>query len=126
MRKPFLLLVLVSSLSLAGAQDKGKKPTPPPAAAPATATPAQPTELERTKLENLQLRMMLLNQEEQSIPERRSQIQQQYGAMIREIEAGHPGYAWNPTANALVLKPAPPAAKTAPMITPAPAEAPKK
>lgn len=113
MRKPFLLLVLVSSLSLAGAQDKGKKPTPPPAAAP------QPTELERTKLENLQLRMMLLNQEEQSIPERKNLLQQQYGDVVRQMEASHPGFIWNPTANALVPKP--PAPKAA-----APAEAPKK
>lgn len=115
MRKPFLLFVLVSSLSLAGAQEKEKKPTPPPAAAPAP----QPTELERAKLENLQLRMMLLNQEEQSIPERRSQIQQQYGDVVRQMEASHPGFIWNPTANALVPKP--PAPKAA-----APAEAPKK
>jgi hypothetical protein len=120
------LFVLVLSLAFAGAQEKKPeaptKPPAPAAAAPASDAAPQPTELERTKLENLQLRMMLLNQEEQSIPERRSQIQQAYGAVIREIEAAHPGFAWNPTTNALMPKPAP-AAKPA---APAPAEAPKK
>lgn len=81
-----------------------KPPTPPPAAA-TPAAPAEPTELERTKLENIQLRMALLQQEELSLPQRRQELQQQYGMIVQQIEREHPGYVWNPQAGGLVAVP---------------------
>lgn len=97
----------------------------PPAAHPVPAAHAggrvqpampQPTELERTQLENIQLRMMLLGDEERSIPQRQQQLQEQYGALVQQIQREHPGFVWNPQTSALVpqlpVKPAP-AAKAA-------------
>ena len=74
---------------------------PPPAAA------AAPTELEKTQLENIQLRMMLLQDEENSLPQRKQQLQVQYGALIQQIQAEHPGFVWNPQTGGLVPAPKP-------------------
>lgn len=82
--------------------------TTAPDAKPKAAAPAAPTELERSQLENIQLRLALLEDEEQSLPTRRTDLVNHYGAIVRQIEAEHPGYAWNPQANALVPAPAKP------------------
>lgn len=87
-------------------------PQPPTqkAAAPAgTVKPAlpEPTQLERVQLENIQLRMMLLQDEERSLPQRRQDLQQQYGDLVRKIESEHPGYVWNPQTASLVKAPKP-------------------
>jgi hypothetical protein len=79
-------------------------PKPSEIAAP---KPAAPTELERTKLENIQLRMALLQQEEMSLPQRRQELQVQYGEIIQAIERENPGYVWNPQTGSLVPKPIP-------------------
>lgn len=82
-----------------------------PAAAPAQHAPApaapQPTQLEKTQLENIQLKMMLLDDEERSLAPRRQQLQQQYGALVEQIQSEHPGYLWNPQTAALVPAPKP-------------------
>lgn len=116
MLKTSSLFVFALVLGIAGAQEKKPAaPAPKPAASAAAPAQPQPTELERTKIENIQLRMMLLQQEEQSIPQRKSELQQAYGEVIRQIQAEHPGYVWNPSTNGLVLAPKPeakPAADT--------------
>lgn len=82
----------------------------PKASAPGALPPAgvaAPTELERALLENIQLKMMLLSDEERSIPERRQQLQQQYGSLVQQIEKEHPGSVWNPQTMTLVPAPKP-------------------
>jgi hypothetical protein len=94
------------------------KPQPPATkqSAPAAAQPAAPeksatpdtgqlSELEKTKLENLSLRMTLLNEEEASLPQRKSQIQVQYSQAMQQILAEHPAFVWNPQTGGLVPKP---------------------
>lgn len=83
------------------------KPPAPPAAAPLP----QATELEKTQLENVQLRMMLLEDEERSLPQRKEQLQMQYGALIQQIQREHPGFIWNPQTASLVPAPKPEAKK---------------
>jgi methionine-rich copper-binding protein CopC len=89
-----------------------QSPAPHPALsqpAPAASRPAAPapTPLEKAQLENIQLKLMLLDDEERSIPERRQQLQQQYGAMAQQIQGEHPGYLWSPQQGALVAIPKP-------------------
>lgn len=117
-----LLVIALGAIALFGqepsATQKPKPPAPPAAPAPAPAPPA-PTELERTQLENLQLRMALIQDEENSLPQRRNEIQQKYSVLIQQIQHEHPGYVWNPQAGTLVKAPEPPK-------PPAPKTEPKK
>ena len=91
------------------AQQATQAKPPAPSAAPAQ---AQTTELEKTQLENIQLRMMLLEDEERSIPERKQQLQTQYGALIQQIQREHPGFVWNPQTATLIPVPKPEEKKT--------------
>ena len=74
-------------------------PTPPPADAIQTALPEH-SELQKTKLENLQLKFTLLQQQQ-------TQLQNEYQILVREIQAEHPGYTWNAQASRLVPVPKP-------------------
>ena len=72
------------------------KPTPPAKEAEPKAPPTpQDNELARAKVENLQLRMQVILDEEQSLPTRKQQIQAQYAQLMQELNTAHPGYAWN-------------------------------
>ena len=95
------LALLAASLP---AQKPAPKPTAAPPAPPAAAAPA-PDKLESVQLENLELKAQLLAQEEASIPQRRAELQQQYGALIRKIESEHPGWVWNPQIHGLMIAP---------------------
>ena len=95
----------IAVLAVCGQEKKAPPATPPTTQAEAEA--GGPTELELAKLENIQLRMALLQQEEQSLPQRRSELQTAYGQLIQQIERDHPGYIWNPQINGLMKKPEP-------------------
>ena len=112
--KLFCALAALCALMLAAAQDIshtthsvatghdqkiGADLVPAPAAPVYEAWP-QPTEVQRLKLENLQLRATLLSQQQQA-------LQQEYGALVQQIIAEHPGYIWNPQTAALQLAPKP-------------------
>ena len=111
----FVAALAVACAAALFAQDPAPKPKPEPPAKPAAAapaTPAAPTDLETAQMENIQLRMALLEDEAQSLPQRRTELVQRYGALVQKIESEHPGYSWNPQAGRLVPTPAPaPAAK---------------
>ena len=92
--------------ALSAAQPAAPTPSALPAGKPVPAPPAA-TELEKTQLENIQLRMMLLEDEERSLPERKQQLQTQYGALVERIQAEHPGFVWNPQTGSLVAAPKP-------------------
>ncbi len=92
------------------AQATEAKPPAPPAP-PAAAPLPQATDLEKAQLENVQLRMMLLEDEERSLPQRKQQLQMQYGALIQQIQNEHPGFIWNPQTASLVSAPKPEAKK---------------
>lgn len=98
-------------LALLGVPALAQKPAPQvKAALPAPVTTTQlpaPTELEAAQLENLELKRMMLEQEAASIPQRREALNEQYGALIRKIQAEHPGYFWNPQAHSLLPAPTP-------------------
>ena len=111
------LPLLVCALS-AQAPKPQPKPAPPAAVAPGpkAAGPVWPSpsdhdKLEQFQLENVQLRLALITDEENSLPQRKSALTEQYGSIIQKIQAEHPGYVWNPQLNGLV--PAPPPAKPA-------------
>lgn len=74
-------------------------PTPSPSEAVQAALP-EPSELQKTKLENLQLKFTLLQQQQ-------TQLQNEYQILIREIQVEHPGYTWNAQASRLVPVPKP-------------------
>lgn len=59
----------------------------PAPAQPAAAEP-QATEFQKLKLENLQLKFGALQQQQ-------IQVQQEYTALIHQIEQEHPGYIWS-------------------------------
>lgn len=84
-------------------QSPSQHANPPAARAPQTASPSWApmlSEEENLKIENLQLRMTLLRDQE-------NQINQQFAALIEQIEKEHPGYVWSPQANGLVRSPQP-------------------
>lgn len=94
------ILVLALMLTCLPAFSQAPKTTPAPAAtAPAPAL----TELQKTKMENLQLKFSLLQQQQ-------TELQGQYSALIQSIVAEHPGYQWNPQSSSLVAVPKPAAA----------------
>lgn len=77
-----------------------KQTTPPQKSDVAKAAPTVAlTEVEQLKLENLTLKASLLSQQQQ-------QLQQQYGALVAEIQKAHPGYVLSP-AGTLVPAPKP-------------------
>ena len=70
----------------------------------AAAAPAQApslTELQKAKLENLQLKFTLLQQQQTS-------LQGEYQTLVQSIVAEHPGFQWNPQSGSLVAVPAAP------------------
>lgn len=73
------------------AQESAATPSPKPT--PSSPQAATPTELQKVKLENLQLKASLLQQQQM-------QLAAEYNALVQQIVAEHPGYIWNPqTAN---------------------------
>jgi hypothetical protein len=103
MKSALLVCALLAASALA------QKPAPP-ASSPVTTTDTSaaqpaPTELEATQIENLELKRMLLQAEEATIPQRRQELDQQYDTLIRKIQAEHPGFFWNPNMHRLVQGP---------------------
>lgn len=99
----FLTLMAMAAVVLS--QTPAATEAAPPATfahapSPAAAVP-QLTEVERLSFENLSLRAALL-------AEQQRQLQQQYQALAGQVEREHPGYLWNPAAQALVREAAPP------------------
>lgn len=113
--RPFVLAVAIvlSAASLLNGQQKpaAAQPAVPAKVDAVKPNPPEPTELQSTQLENLSLRMALLQQEEQSLPQRKMELQQRYGSLVREIESQHPGFAWNPQMSRLLPVPKPEAKK---------------
>ena len=72
----------------------------PPTTAPVTEALPQLTELERTRLENLQLKFQLLQQQQQ-------QLQQSYADTVRQIQTEHPGYIFDAQSSTLRKQPSP-------------------
>jgi hypothetical protein len=97
------LLLLLSAALVFPSPVVAQKAAPPAVAA---ATP-EPTELEKAQIENIQLRMQLLQEEERSLPQRRNDLIQQYSQIIQRIIAEHPGYTWDSNRGALVPVPKP-------------------
>lgn len=88
MKRILIAFILVAALPLA-AQIK-------PAAAPPAKEAAAPqlSELYQVKLENLNLRAQMLQQQfDQSA--QMQQIRSQYVALVGEIEKAYPGYRWD-------------------------------
>lgn len=93
-------------------QVKAAVPDAPPAAAPAPAQTVQPamppplTHEEQLEFENLQLRATLVNEQGQN-------LRDQYAALVKKVEAEHPGFIYNPQLQALQPEPKPPVAPKA-------------
>ena len=104
MKPPLFLSLLLLWAGTAAAQAPASSPQPAAAAKPApTSSSPEPSELEKARLENLQLKFTLLDGQQRD-------LQSQYGALIQQIQAEHPGTYWDAKAGA--LKPIP-AAKPA-------------
>ena len=92
----FILLAAIGVLAFACSAVSGQAPaaTPKPAPEPPKAQPAAPeqapelSDLERTKIENLTLKMQLLND--------------QFSQLVAQIDAAHPGWQFNPQLNRFI------------------------
>ena len=114
--KRSLILFLALSTIPALAQQAPKPPNPAPTSAqpkppsapvpsavPDGAAPTLPTltELQKAKLENLQLKFTLLQQQQ-------TQLQGEYQTLVQTIVAEHPGFRWDAQSSSLVAVPAAP------------------
>ena len=89
-------------------------PTPPVQATPKKTAPEGPpvlTEAESLRLENLQLKAAMLQQQFNETPPMRD-LNEQYGALTARLNQEHPGWAFNAATKTFVRAPAsqPPAA----------------
>lgn len=103
--KRTLALTVLLVLSLPMLAQQAPRPVQlPTSAQPKTAEAPKPapvlTLLEKVKLENLQLKFYLLQQQQ-------TDLQNQYQALVQGIVAEHPGFTWNPQTSSLQPIPAP-------------------
>lgn len=103
----FAALIIAMGASLAFPQTPANQQSGAQAQSPVRPGPAPTlTEVERLKIENLTLKAQALEQQLQ-------QLNQQYGALVSQFNAEHPGYSFNAQNNSFTaLPPAP--AKTEP------------
>lgn len=109
----YMLAVVLAAVTCVA---QSPKPAPP---APHQLVGPQLTELERIQIQNMELRMQLLNDEQQSIPAKiealqaeQKQIPQhiqalqaEFGAFVQNLAKDHPGYVFNPQQMAFVFEP---------------------
>lgn len=86
MKQMFSILLLCAALPIA-AQTK-------PAERPAAAAVPKISELDQVKLENLNLRAQMLQQQFESSPQM-VQIRSEYAALVDGIQKAYPGYRWD-------------------------------
>lgn len=92
MKHHLSILLLCAALPLAAETNPAKPATPPPAAAAVTFPKI--SELYQVKLENVNLRAQMLQQQFESSPQM-VQLRAQYAALVSEIQKAYPGYRWD-------------------------------
>lgn len=108
MKQMLSILLLCAALPLA-AQTKPAVP----AKTPVKAETPKISELYQVKLENLNLRAQMLQQQFEASPQMQ-QIRSQYAELVGEIQKAYPGYRWDGHQLVKLAPPVPAKSSTAP------------